>query len=223
MSERRFEYELQDVASAMDVSLRRLMAGVMSGEFSESGVTTDDMVRNEIGEPLFFRLQESRAYSIFGAGAEEKSKDMSTIERMSSTDERENTPGSGGLLSVPSSGGEVSTKGSRPPTAISASGASKTANPPRGFKTQGREPSQESGTLREVGNAALTVAGIYAGAAALIGIISNAGPSDAQLEGAYREGYRGYFNGMRYNPYNPDGEVGKAYQRGWDQARLTSN
>jgi hypothetical protein len=73
---------MQDMADQLGVSLRDLMAGIMTGRFSEH-VTEDDIVHGDKGDPLFFRLDQNRAFGICGSDLPEVEKDMSTVEEMS--------------------------------------------------------------------------------------------------------------------------------------------
>jgi hypothetical protein len=291
MVEPSVDVELTDMASGMGVSLRDFMAGIMTGRYER--VTEADLVRNENGEPIFFRLPQSRAYTIFGKDLDRVRKDLSTIEQMGSSDHRENTPSVGGP-SVPSSGevttrpepetgGSVTTstgpstpareetststevdtsteknvpKNEAPParTDRSPQGGTvqpttkqegETADQPQNPKVytpkvhteedtaQKREnaevpaKSQETSTLADVGKTALAVAGVYAGATALVSLLSGGqdqnqqarGLSERQKQDIFDQGYYGYYQGMEYNPYDPATEEGRLYEQGWREGR----
>jgi hypothetical protein len=205
------DIELSDMASGMNVSLRDLMTGVLNGRYDR--VTEDDLVHGDKGDPLFFRLDPDRAYSLFGEDLREVEQDMSTVENMST---------SGGEEADPT---VRSNEGSRPPTATSASAASKKANAPVArSRVNGREPSKGKSTVQEVGETVLAVGGIYAAGAVLLSLFSGGRAGNATLSGQQRrtlldEGYRGYYEGVQYNPYDPNTEAGRLYQRGWRQAQ----
>jgi hypothetical protein len=78
------------MASGMNVSLRDLMTGVLNGRYDR--VTEDDLVHGDKGDPLFFRLDPDRAYSLFGEDLREVEQDMSTVENMSTSGGEEADP-----------------------------------------------------------------------------------------------------------------------------------
>jgi hypothetical protein len=86
---------------------------------------------------------------------------------------------------------------------------------------------QETSTVAEVGKTALAVAGVYAGATALISLLSGGqgqnqqarGLSGRQKQDIFDQGYYGYYQGVEYNPYDPNTEAGRLYQEGWRQAQ----
>jgi hypothetical protein len=81
MPEPQVDIELADMADQIGVSLRRLMAGLRNGQFSEH-VTEDDLIYGDKGDPLFFRIGQTRALGICGTDLPSVRKDMSTIEKM---------------------------------------------------------------------------------------------------------------------------------------------
>jgi len=285
MFEPSVDIELTDMASGMGVSLRDLMAGVMTGRYDR--VMETDLVRNENGEPIFFRLPQSRAYTIFGEDLDRVRKDLSTIEQMGSSDDRENTPDVGGPLSVPSSrevatgpepetGGGVATStesGASVPdvgTSVPSTGGStatatevdpsreeasrentppaRTDRDPQGGAVQ---PTTEQGQGQEtaaqtrenggvpaktgqgtsfsevVGTMALTGAATFAGVGLVSWLFSGGqgqqkqtrGLSGRQEQDLLDQGYYGYYQGVKYNPYDPATEAGRLYEQGWREAQ----
>lgn len=192
MPEPSVDIELQDMATGMGMSLRRLMAGVLNGRCSEH-VTEDDLVRGDKGDPLFFRIDQSRAYSIFGTRLNEVSKDMGTVEEMSTSED------------------ETSKE------------ASFSVDP----ETVATTPRENEGEDTSTGFSAGQVAAIAGGVGLFVWALSsssqgrerNRGLSGLQRQQIRQDGYRGYFEGVRYNPYRPETEAGRLYQEGWDEAR----
>lgn len=212
---RSVDIELADMAGELGMSTRRLMAGVMNGRHEQIG--TDDLVHGDKGDPLFFRLDRGRAYSLFGENLDRVESDMSTIEQMSTS--------SGDELPTETETPTVHRENEGPsPTATSASEASKTANVPQARSRSQEGPSQKKSALQEVGEAALMVGGIYAAGSFLVSLFSGGQSQDAGLSGRQKrdlldEGYRGYYQGVEYNPYDPNTEKGRLYQKGWKQGQ----
>lgn len=194
------DVELRDMAEGMGMSLHRLMTGVKNGRLSDR-VAEHDLVRGDKGDPLFFRIEEERAYAIFGADTPRVVKDMSTIERMSQSETTAND--------------RANESGGRPPSPASSPGTSTDAEKRHNAGDKNRK--QEGGNaLQAIG----WMAFLFGGAYALSQV--NTGLTEGERERIYREGYTGYFQGMNANPYRLDSEAAEVYKRGWADAREES-
>jgi len=193
------DVELADMATGLGVSTRKLMARVLNGGYDQIG--ENDLIRGNKGDPLFFRIDRRRAYSIFGDRIDEYEKDLSTVEEMSTgAESRENAP-------------EVAT---RHETQTRGAVATKNAGDSPGRKVDNRRAS----TAKKMGQAAL----VLGGALALSWILSGGQDqrpalSDQQRQELFDQGYNGFYQGVEYNPYDPETEAGALYEQGWKEGR----
>jgi hypothetical protein len=194
------DIELQDMADQLGLGLRRLMAGIQTGRYSEQ-VTDEDIVYGEKGDPLFFRIDQARAYKICGSDLPDVSKDMSTVEKMSQSETTAND--------------RANEPGGRSPSPASSPGTSTDAE--KRHNAGDKDRKQEGGSaLQAIG----WMAFLFGGAYALSQV--NTGLTEGERGRIYREGYTGYFQGMNANPYRLDSEAAEVYKRGWADAREES-
>ena len=200
---RKVDIEMQDMADQLGVSLRDLMAGIMTGRFSEH-VTEDDIVHGDKGDPLFFRLDQNRAFGICGADLPEVEKDMSTVERMSQG-------GSARKVQTDSTGdsGQV-------PAGKSGAPPQKTGSPPAetGETSETEEAGDGGGTLAGFfGTVILGGVGIAAVASAFS---QNGGLTQEEREEIFHQGVNARAEGRPGNPYlDQHAEAAEVYRRGW--------
>ena len=187
------DIELADMADQLGVTLRRLMAGLQTGRFSEH-ITEDDLVYSDKGDPLFFRIERSRGYAICGEDLPDVEKDMSTVERMSTSAETEEGTTEERGVSAKKGGWPVGVG-----TVVGAVALIKTAFL-GGVALLGRLlgglgrlfekwPSSERPSRREL--------------------------PGRRLGAIYQEGWNARLEGNRSNPYLDDPLASKAYRQGW--------
>ncbi len=195
---RKVDIELADMADQLGVSTRRLMVGVHTGRFSEY-VTEGDLVHGDKGDPLFFRIDQNRAFGICGSDLPDVAKDMSVVENMSRSDEvqpveesRENTE-----LAVHTGSALGSTRESSPTT----------------LRESSQEPQSSSNAFAKA-----VMAGLFiAGGAALVATLleEDSGLSGSQLRDIYKQGVNARIDGSNVNPYADNPEARDEFRRGW--------
>lgn len=216
MMEPKVDIELQDMAEGLGTDLRRLMAGVLNGRFSR--VEESDLVRGDKGDPLFFRVEESRAYSIFGSELDRVEKDMSTVERMSRG-------------ALPNRRMNESDDGQEATQSASES-LDRAPAPQPSDDTQQEEPPQESTSEKKGQESQGWSWGQVLFTTFLGGMVAYSFGQQTERstqqrnrleqqewERAYQEGYTNFQRGFMGNPYQPGTVAAQAYQRGQDEAR----
>jgi hypothetical protein len=199
---RKVDIEMQDMANQLGVSLRDLMAGIMTGRFSEH-VTEDDIVHGDKGDPLFFRLDQNRAFGICGSDLPEVEKDMSTVERMSQGGSVRNvqTDSTGDSGQVPAE------KSSSPPQ--------KTGAPPAetGEAPETEEVGDRGGLAGFFGTVILGGVGVAVVASAFS---QNEGLTQDEREKIFHQGVNARAEGRPGNPYSDQHpEAAEVYRQGW--------
>jgi len=200
---RKVDIEMQDMADQLGVSLRDLMAGIMTGRFSEH-VTEDDIVHGDKGDPLFFRLDQNRAFGICGSDLPEVEKDMSTVERMSQ---------GGSVRNVQT---DTAQDSGQVPAGKSGAPPQKTGSPPAetGETSETEEAGDGGGTLAGFfGTVILGGVGIAAVASAFS---QNGGLTQEEREKIFHQGVNARAEGRPGNPYlDQHAEAAEVYRRGW--------
>jgi|APHM01.1.fsa_nt_gi hypothetical protein len=193
MTKREVDIELADMANQLGVTLRRLMVGLQTGRFSEH-VTEDDLVYSDKGDPLFFRVERSRGYAICGQDLPDVEKDMSTVERMSTSTEAKEGTKAGRGASVEQSGwpvyfGKVAGAVAFIKTAFFG-GVDLLRRLFGGLERllEGRPPSEQQSRRELPGR---------------------------RLDAIYQEGWNARLEGNRSNPYLDDLQASNAYRQGW--------
>ncbi len=187
------DIELADMADQLGVTLRWLMAGLQTGRFSEH-VTEDDLVYSDKGDPLFFRVERSRGYAICGKDLPDVEKDMSTVERMSTSAETEEGTTEERGVSAQTGGWPVGIGAVAGAVAlIKTAFLGGVALLGRLFDGLGRLlekwPSSERPSRREL--------------------------PERRLDAIYQEGWNARLEGNRSNPYLDDPPASNAYRQGW--------
>jgi len=207
---REIDVQLSDMADGLGMGVGEMMRGVMTGALDER-VREGDVLKNDYGEPIGFRVDERRAFSIFGDDVEDVRSDLSTIEEMPSMGEaRSNGSTSAGRSSASS----PSPTGGSPPAATGSKSADSTARRNGGS------------TLADVGKAALLMGGLTVGAYGVIHYLSKgqregmAGARNGWNEGQiWRAGWRGFQQGVEQIPRTFTGRAAETYRAGWMAAR----
>jgi hypothetical protein len=200
---RKVDIEMQDMASQLGVSLRDLMAGIMTGRFSEH-VTEDDIVHGDKGDPLFFRLDQNRAFGICGSDLPEVEKDMSTVERMSQ---------GGSVRNVQTDTAQDS--GQVPAEKSGSQPAQKTGSPPAetGETSEAEEAGDGGGLAEFFGTVILGGVGVAVVASAFS---QNEGLTQEEREKIFHQGVNARAEGRPGNPYSDrHPEAAEVYRRGW--------
>jgi hypothetical protein len=199
---RKVDIEMQDMAGQLGVSLRDLMAGIMTGRFSEQ-VTEDDIVHGDKGDPLFFRLDQNRALAICGSDLPEVEKDMSTVEEMSRGGSVRNVQ----TDSTQESGQVPAGKSGGPPQ--------KTGSPPAetGEDSGTEEAGDEGGLAGFFGTVLLGGVGVAVVASAFS---QNGSLTQDEREKIFHQGVNARAEGRPGNPYlDQHAEAAEVYRRGW--------
>jgi len=199
---RKVDIEMQDMADQLGGSLRDLMAGIMTGRFSEH-VTEDDIVHGDKGDPLFFRLDQNRAFGICGSDLPDVEKDMSTVERMSQGGSVRNfqtdTAQDSGQVPAGKSGGPPQKTGSPPAETGEDSGT--------------EEAGGEGGLAGFFGTVLLGGVGVAVVASAFS---QNEGLTQDEREEIFHQGVNARAEGRPGNPYlDRHPEAAEVYRQGW--------
>jgi hypothetical protein len=200
---RKVDIEMQDMADQLGMSLRDLMAGVMTGRLSEH-VTEDDIVHGDKGDPLFFRLDQNRAFRICGSDLPEVEKDMSTVERMSQ---------GGSVRNVQT---DTAQDSGQVPAEKSGSPPQKTGSPPAetGETSETEEADDGGGFAEFLGTVILGGVGIAAVASAFS---NDGGLTQEEREKIFHQGVDARVKGLGGNPYQHP-EAAELYRKGWWEA-----
>ena len=199
---RKVDIEMQDMANQLGMSLRDLMAGVMTGRLSEH-VTEDDIVHGDKGDPLFFRLDQNRAFRICGSDLPEVEKDMSTVERMSQ---------GGSVRNVQT---DTAQDSGQVPAGKSGAPPQKTGSPPAETSedSETEEVSGGGGLAEFFGTVILGGVGVAAVAAAFS---NDGGLTQDERERIFQQGVNARAEGRPGNPYlDRHPEAAEVYRQGW--------
>lgn len=202
---RKVDIEMQDMADQLGVSLRDLMAGIMTGRFSEH-VTEDDIVHGDKGDPLFFRLDQNRAFSICGSDLPDVEKDMSTVEKMSSR--------GGSVRNVRTDREEDS---GQVPAEKSGSPPAQKASPPPAETNEGSDAEETGGGGGLAGFFGTVILGGVGIAAVASALSQNGGLTQEEREKIFHQGVDARAKGLGGNPYQHP-EAAELYRRGWWEA-----